>query len=416
MKEVARGRYLNRLVEREFDGLVKVVTGIRRCGKSYLLFTLFRNHLLRNGVPEDHIIAVDLEDFVNIALRDPNTLYEHIRGSMSGKTGRFYVLIDEIQHVDGFVDLVNGLMHLPETDVYVTGSNSKFLSTDIVTEFRGRSEEIRVYPLSFSEFLSVYEGSEQQAWGEYMRYGGMPESIDFTDLHKEEYLRGLVKSVYLLDITERNDVRNPDSLDSLMSALCSSAGSLTNISKIANTMFTLSGKKTDHKTVERYLDLFQDSFLFERSQRYDVKGRKYFDSISKYYVADVGLRNAWLGYRQQEPAHLMENIIYNELRSRGYSVDVGVVVVRTTKGGSPEYTQLEIDFVVNKRNERIYIQSAYSIPDAEKHDREIRPFLRVGDSFRKIIVVSGNEKPWADDDGIMTVGVMRFLLDESLIG
>lgn len=416
MKEVARERYLDRLVEREFDSLVKVVTGIRRCGKSYLLFTLFRNHLLKNGITEDHIIAIDLEDFANIKLRDRDALYDHIKGSMSGKTGRFYILIDEIQHVDGFVDLVNGLMHLSETDVYVTGSNSKFLSTDIVTEFRGRSEEIRVYPLSFSEFLSAYEGSEQQAWDEYMRYGGMPESIDFTDLHKEEYLLGLVRSVYLLDITEKNDVRNPDSLDSLMSALCSSTGSLTNISKIANTMFTVSGRKVDHKTVARYMDLFQDSFLFERSQKYDVKGRKYFDSISKYYIVDVGLRNAWLGYRQQEPTHLMENIIYNELRSRGYSVDVGVVLARTTKEGDPEYAQLEIDFVVNKGNERIYIQSAYSIQDAEKHDQEIRPFLKVGDSFRKIVVVSGDEKPWVDDDGIMTVGVRRFLLDETLIG
>ncbi len=415
MKEIVRSRYLEKLIEREFDGLVKVITGIRRSGKSYLLFTLFRNHLLKNGVPEDHIIAVDLEDFSNIDLRDRNKLYQHIKETMSGKTDKFYILIDEIQHVDGFVDLVNGLMHLPETDVYVICNDSKFLSKDIVTEFRGRSEEIRVYPLSFSEYLSVYEGPEEQAWEEFMRYGGMPETVGFTDSHKEEYLMGLVKSVYLLDIKERNDVRNPDSLDSLMSAMCSSTGSLTNVSKIANTMFTANRKKVDNKTVDRYLDLFLDSFLFERLQRYDVKGRKYFDSISKYYIVDVGLRNAWLGYRQQEPTHLMENIIYNELRSRGYSVDVGVVTVRTTKDNNPKYTQLEIDFIVNKGNDRIYIQSAYSIPDSEKHNQEIRPFLNIRDSFRKIIVVNGDEKPWVDEEGIMTVGVRRFLLDESLI-
>ncbi len=415
MKEIKRDRYLKKLIDKEFDGLVKVITGIRRCGKSYLLFNLFKDHLLEEGVPEDHIIAVDLEDLSNIHLRDRNRLYEHVRSSILGKGGRFYILIDEIQHVDGFVDVVNGLTHLPETDVYITSSNSKFLSSDIMTEFRGRGEEIRVRPLSFSEFLPTFEGSSGEAWDEYMRYGGMPESIGFTAEHKESYLIDLVRSVYLLDITERNDVREPDSLESLMSALCSSVGSLTNTSKIMNTMSTTDHKKIDHKTVSRYLEIFQNSFLFERSQRYDVKGKRYFDSICKYYIADIGLRNAWLGYRQQEPTHMMENILYNELRTRGFNVDVGVVPVRKKNGDKLEYTQLEIDFIANKGYERIYIQSAFSVPDAEKHHQEIRPFLSTNDSFRKIIVVNGSDLPWMDENGIMTVGVIRFLLDETVI-
>ena len=409
MKEIKRDRYLKKLIDREFDGLVKVITGIRRCGKSYLLFNLFKDHLLEEGVPEDHIITVDLEDFSNIHLRDRNKLYEHVRSSILGKGGRFYVLIDEIQHVDGFVDVVNGLTHLPETDVYITGSNSKFLSSDIVTEFRGRGEEIRVRPLSFSEFLPTFKGSSREAWDEYMHYGGMPESIGFTVEHKESYLIDLVRSVYLLDITEKNDVREPDSLESLMSALCSSVGSLT------NTMSTTDHKKIDHKTVSRYLEIFQDSFLFERSQRYDVKGKRYFDSVCKYYIADIGLRNAWLDYRQQEPTHMMENILYNELRTRGFNVDVGVVPVRKKNGDKLEYTQLEIDFIANKGYERIYIQSAFSVPDAEKHHQKIRPFLSTNDSFRKIIVVNGSDLPWMDENGIMTVGVIRFLLDETVI-
>ncbi len=415
MKKIARDRYLKKLVDREFDGLVKVVTGIRRCGKSYLLLNIFKKHLLEQGIPEDHIISVDLEDFSNIRLRDGRELYDHVASSISKKGGRFYVLIDEIQHVDGFVDVVNGLMHLPNTDVYITGSNSRFLSSDIVTEFRGRSEEIRVRPLSFSEFLPTFDGSKEEAWAEYVRYGGMPESVGFTSEHKESYLVDLVRSVYLLDITERNDVREPDSLESLMSVLCSSIGSLTNVSKIMKTMSTTSRKKIDHRTVSRYLEIFQDSFLFERSQRYDVKGKRYFDSICKYYVIDIGLRNAWLGYRQQEPTHMMENILYNELRARGFNVDVGVVPVRKRNGDKLEYTQFEIDFVANKGYERIYIQSAFSIPDAEKHHQEIRPFLSINDSFRKMIVVSGSDLPWIDENGIMTVGIIRFLLDDTII-
>jgi len=414
MKVIPRDRYLHKLVEREFDGLVKIITGIRRCGKSYLLFKLYRNHLIESGVDQGNIIAIDLEDPSYDDLRDYMALYNHIKSSIDGKPGPFYVLIDEVQRVDNFVDLVNGIRHLPDTDVFITGSNSKFLSSDIVTEFRGRSEEIRVRPLSFSEFVSVYDGPKDLAWADYMRYGGMPESVLYPPERKEEYLCNLVRAVYLLDVREKNRIMESEYLEPLMSALCSSVGSLTNISRIVNTMSTAYRTKVDNKTVSRYLEMLLDAFLFERSQRYDVKGRKYFNSICKYYIADVGLRNAWLGYRQQEPTHIMENIIYNELRLRGYSVDVGMVHSRADNGDGPEYIQMEIDFIASKGNERLYIQSAYSIPDEKKHDHEIRPFLKVNDSFRKILIVNGNERPWTDEYGITTIGIMNFLLDENL--
>jgi predicted AAA+ superfamily ATPase len=410
--EVKRDRYLEMLIDRKWNGSIKVVTGIRRCGKSYLLSNLFKDHLISEGVDPGNIVEVALDDIKNKHLREPLALYEHVVASV--KNERCYVFLDEIQLVKGFEDVMNGLIRIKNIDLYVTGSNSKMLSKDVLTEFRGRGDEVRIYPFSFSEFVTAHPGHEEEAWKLYRTFGGMPELLTRTkEAQKTAYLQNLFKKVYLKDIKERNDIRLENELDLITDLLCSSVGSLTNPLKISNTLKSVNRSAIDNETVSRYLDLLEDSFLFEKSKRYDIRGKKYFDTPSKYYVADVGLRNARLNFRQQEETHIMENIIYNELRSRGFSVDVGIVETRTVKKGVTEYKQLEIDFVVNKGSQRYYIQSAYSIPDKEKEDQEFRPLLKVNDSFRKIIVVGDDIYPKRDEKGVLTIGIRRFLMDEN---
>ena len=414
--EIKRNRYLRRLIGRKWNGSVKVITGIRRCGKSYLLFTLFKNHLISEGGSPDSIIAIALDDIRNKGLRDPDSLYSRIVELTDADSEQYYVLLDEIQYVEGFEDVVNGLRHRSNLDIYVTGSNSRFLSTDILTEFRGRGDEVRVYPLSFSEFASVFPDfpESEEIWKLYMTFGGMPELLTRKDdEQRSAYLQNLLSGVYLKDISDRNMIKLADELSLIIDTLCSSIGSLTNPTRITNTLHTSGRRSISKDTVNKYLELLEESFLFEKAERYDVKGRKYLDTPYKYYAVDVGLRNARLNFRQQEPTHIMENIIYNELRSRGYSVDVGVVETRVSKGGVSEYKQLEIDFVVNKRDLRYYIQSVYAIPDGEKRKLELRPFTRVNDSFRKIVVVGDDVRPWTDDNGIFTIGLRQFLLDEN---
>ncbi|MCL2712451.1 MAG: ATP-binding protein [Methanomassiliicoccaceae archaeon] len=412
--EIKRDRYLNRLIERKWNGSVKVITGIRRCGKSYLLFKLFRDHLLSEGVDPKSIIAIALDEKENEHLRDPDVLYPYVLDLTKDRSKKYYVLLDEIQYVNEFEDVVNGFRHKQHLDVYVTGSNSKFLSTDIITEFRGRSDEVRVHPLSYSEFVSAFPEGSRETWDLYMNFGGMPELLTKkNDEIRSAYLKDLFKKVYIKDIFERNDIKLADELELIINTLCSSVGSLTNPAKISNTLRSSGHVSITNKTVNKYLEILEESFLFEKAERYDVKGRKYLDTPYKYFAADVGLRNARLNFRQQEPTHIMENIIYNELRARGYSVDVGVVESRVMKDGESEYKQLEIDFVVNKIDSRYYIQSAYAMPEGKKREQELRPFLKVNDSFKKIMIVGDYLRPWRDDNGILTMGVEQFLLDEN---
>ena len=412
LMEIKRDRYLNRLIKRKWNGSIKVVTGVRRCGKSYLLFKLFKDHLISEGVDADDIIAIALDDIRNIPLREPMALYNHIVNSIKGE--KCFVLLDEIQFVKGFEDLMNGLRQIPNIDIYVTGSNSKMLSKDILTEFRGRGDEIRVYPLSFSEFATAFLGREDEAWRLFRTFGGMPELLSRTDEEQKIiYLQSLVKEVYLKNIKERNDVRLENELDLIVDLLCSSVGSLSNPHRIANAMRTVKHSRIDEETVSSYLNYLEDSFLFERSKRYDIKGKKYFDTPSKYYTVDVGLRNARLNFRQQEETHIMENIIYIELRSRGFSVDVGIVENRNTKAGITENKKLEIDFVANKGSRRYYIQSAYRIPEGEKEEQELRPFSKVRDSFKKIMIVGDDIHLKRDENGVVTMGIKQFLLDEN---
>ena len=415
--EIRRDRYLDRLIRRKWNGSVKVVTGIRRCGKSYLLFKLFRNHLLSEGVPESNIIGIELDDISNRRLRDSMALYEHVVSRVRSADGPCYVILDEIQFVKDFSDTVNGLRHLDDVDIYITGSNSRFLSSDILTEFRGRGDEVRVRPLSFSEFRSAYPDRDVGIlWKEYMTFGGMPELLNRPDDdQKVSYLDSLFREVYLKDIQEHDGIRMPQELSTVLDLLCSSIGSLTNPSKIQNTLSTVNHIKMASNTVARYMDVLCDAFLFEKASRYDIKGRKLLDTPYKYYAIDVGLRNARLNFRQQEPTHLMENIIYNELRSRGFNVDIGLIEQRITIDGRQEYRQLEIDFVVNRGDMRWYIQSAYGIPNGEKMEQETRPFRKIPDSFRRILIVGDDIRPWINDEGILIVGVKDFLLDESLM-
>ena len=410
--EIKRDRYLSRLIKRKWNGSIKVITGVRKCGKSYLLFKLFRDHLISEGVRPEDIIAIALDDIRNTPLREPMALYEKIVGSIKGD--RCYVLLDEIQFVKGFEDVMNGLRQIPNIDVYVTGSNSKMLSKDIITEFRGRGDEVRLYPFSFSEFATAYPGKEDEAWRLYRMFGGMPDLLTRTDEEqKTAYLQNLVKEVYLKDIKERNDVRLGNELDMIVDFLCSSVGSLTNPLKISNTLRSVRNSAIDKETVSRYLGFLEESFFFERSKRYDIKGKKYFDTPSKYYAVDVGLRNARLNFRQHEETHIMENIVYNELRSRGFSVDVGIVETRIKNGDTTEGKQLEIDFVANKGNRRYYVQTAYRMPEEKKKEQELRPLLGIRDSFKKIMIVGDDIYLKRDENGVVTMGIRQFLLDEN---
>jgi len=427
---LSRDLYLEKLIAAKDDGYVKVITGIRRCGKSYLLFTLFKAHLLSAGVRESRIVEIALDSDEFEELRDPRRLSAYIRAKVVRGKGACYVLIDEIQMceevesvIEGskskitFYDVLNGLMRIPGIDLYVTGSNSKMLSDEVATHFRDRGEVIRMHPLTFSEYFKSSGLSEYQAWNRYLIYGGMPEAVlKKTDDARRDYLAGLFKTLYFKDIVERNGLRDDLVLGLLTDVLMSSTGSLTNPSKMANTLSTEQGVKPDVHTVQQYLKFLTQAYLFSKVARYDVKGRRYMQYPSKWYVEDVGLRNARLNYRQSEKTHLMENVIYNELVVRGYNVDVGVVEVKVTaESGKRETRQYEIDFVVNTGFEKLYIQSALELDDDAKRKQETFSLRKTRDAFRKLVVVGGDQPFFTDDDGISFVGVIPFLLDKSIL-
>ncbi len=411
--EIKRDVYLNKLIRKKKNGLIKVITGVRRCGKSYLLFRLFHDHLAESGVPEDHIIETALDDRANKELRDPDVLLKFIKESIRDKED-YYVILDEVQYVDEFEDVLNSLLHIRNADVYVTGSNSKFLSSDVITQFRGRGDEIRVHPLSFSEYLSGYQGTQDEAWDDYLNYGGLPLILAMEEPEdKAEYLNSLFQKVYLSDIVERHNVRNKAELDELVDVLASAVGSYTNINKLVRTFKSVKNKTISDKTIKNYTDYLIDSFLINKADRYDIKGKKYIGKQVKFYFEDIGLRNARLGFRQVEETHLMENIIYNELQIRGYHVDVGVVEYFETKpDGKKGKKQLEVDFVATKGSEKYYIQSAFALRNTGKIEQEQRGLLRIPDFFRKIIVVGDNIKVRRDENGITTIGLRNFLLDK----
>ena len=414
MKRIERDIYLRRLIEGEGNGLVKIVTGIRRCGKSYLLFELFREHLLRSGVPADHILEYNLDMLDNVALREPMAMLLSIRSRLVDDR-KYYIFLDEIQLMKGFEELLNTLLHHRNVDIYVTGSNSRFLSKDIVTDFRGRSLEIRLHPLSFREYLSAFDGSEDDAWDNFFNYGGIPLVLSYPSPEgKMDYLDQLFRQVYVTDIQERHGIRNMEEFDELLNVLASAVGSLTNPQKLSATFRSVKKKSISPHTLRTYIAHLEDAFLLERAMRFDVKGKKYINTPMKFYFEDVGLRNIRLGLRQQEENHIMENIIYNELRVRGCKVDVGVVPIQEfDHDGVHHSRQLEIDFVVYRGSRKYYVQSAFSMADADKAEQERRPLLKVPDSFRKIIVVRDNIGIRHDDFGITTIGLRKFLLDEN---
>lgn len=411
--EIKRDRYLQQLIESRQNGFIKVITGIRRCGKSYLLNVLFYHYLLENGVADDHIIRVDLEDRMNKDLRDPDAMLHYVHDRIKDKE-LYYIIIDEVQLMDEFVDVLNSFLHIDNADTYVTGSNSHFLSSDIPTEFRGRGETIHVYPLSFSEFYSAIGGNKQDAWREYYTYGGLPliQSFD-TEQKKINYLKDLFETVYLADIIERHNIKNENEMHELVLILASSIGAPCNPTKLSNTFKSVKKVKICSQTISNYLTYLRESFLVDKAIRYDIKGKKYINTLSKYYFTDIGLRNAILDMRQQEETHIMENIIYNELRTRGYSVDVGMVEIRKPdKDGKWIRTQLEVDFIANIGSKKYYIQSALSIPDREKEIQESRSLVSIDDSFKKIIIVKDHIMPRRNEDGILTIGLFDFLLNE----
>jgi len=409
MKEIKRDIYLNRLINRKENGLIKIVTGIRRCGKSYLLDPLFKNHLIENGVKEDHIIKLELDKIENEEYHNASKLNEFIKSKIKDKN-MYYILLDEIQLVDGFESVLNGFLYERNLDVYVTGSNSKFLSSDIITEFRDRGDEVKVFPLSFSEYVEAFNGDKYEGWNEYILFGGLPLILSKkTNEEKSKYLKKLFDQTYIKDIVERNNVQRVDILDSVINMLASSVGSLTNPKKMYDTFVSNGEKEISINTVNTYLKYIEDSFIVNKSDRYDVKGKKYIQTPQKYYFSDIGLRNARLNFRQQEENHLMENIIYNELIVRGYNVDVGVVEIRDE---NKSRKQLEIDFVCNLGNKRYYIQSALNLDTREKTIQEERPFMNINDNFKKIIVVKDNIKHWITEEGILVVGIQEFLLNK----
>ncbi len=427
---IERKKYLNLLVDKKENGLVKVVTGIRRCGKSYLLFQIYYDYLLSVGVSADHIITLALDDVENIQYRNPIELGNYIRNQITDKK-MYYVLLDEIQNVAivknpyvqggedtvGFVDVLNGLLHKGNVDVYVTGSNSKMLSSDIATEFRGRGDEIRVNPLSFAEFYAAYEGDKRNAWKEYCMYGGMPYVLSLSSHEKKSrYLSDLFSRTYLSDVLERNKVNDPDILEDLLNVISSSIGSLTNPTKLSYTFKSVKNRAISPRTIDYYLNYLIDAFLISKAYRFDIKGKKYIGTPLKYYFTDIGLRNARLNFRQMEENHIMENIIFNELLMRGFNVDVGVVEYNYKDAtGKSKKTQLEVDFVASLADKRYYIQSALFVGTEEKRLQETNSLNRIDDSFKKIVVVKDNIVPWHDEKGILYVGIEQFLLDESVM-
>lgn len=413
---IQRDSYLKKLIIRRDNGEVKIITGPRRCGKSWLLSHIYKDYLLQQGVAADNIITLDFDkddDKYNFDILDPKAVKEHIYSLIKNDQENYYIFLDEIQELDNFERLVNGLNNHENIDVYVTGSNSRFLSKDIRTIFRGRGDEIRVFPLSFREFNLAMGGDVREAWKIYSTFGGMPRLIHYQDNEQKiNYLQSLWDKTYIDDVVERNNVKNELALSRLATSLCSTVGSLTNPSRIANTLESVQKMKIDSKTVASYIDYLENSFLFESAERYDVKGRRYYETNKKYYCIDVGLRNARLNFRQQEPTHIMENVVYNHLRVLGYLVDVGIVESREMKDGKVSYSQREIDFVANKGSQRYYIQSAYSIPTEEKREQELASLLRISDSFRKIVVVGDEIMPYTDDNGIYFTGLFDFLLND----
>ena len=409
MKEIKRDIYLNKLINRKENGLIKIITGIRRCGKSYLLDPLFKNSLLESGVKVDHIIKLELDKEENKKYRDSHELNEYIKSQIKDKD-MYYILLDEVQMCEGFESVLNGFLYERNIDVYVTGSNSKFLSSDIITEFRGRGDEIRVFPLSFFEYVEAFKGDIQDAWNEYVLYGGLPLIMSKkSDEEKSKYLKDLFDQTYIKDIIERNNIQRVDILDSIINILASSVGSLTNPKKIYDTFVSNGEKEISSNTVNSYIKYIEDSFIVNKSDRYDVKGKKYIQTPQKYYFSDIGLRNARLNFRQQEEKHIMENIIYNELLLRGYNVDVGVVEIREGN----QRKQLEVDFVCNLGNKRYYVQSALTLDTREKTIQEEKPLMNINDSFKKIIVVKDTMKHWITEEGILVIGIQEFLLDKN---
>lgn len=412
---VNRSKYIDQLVRSKGNGLIKIVTGLRRSGKSFLLKKLFRQHLLDEGVAEDHIIIIDMESRKNKNFKDPDFLLDWVEKEMKDDS-TYYIIIDEVQEVNDFVEVLSTLSVTEGADVYVTGSNSRFLSSDVVTEFRGRGDEIHVWPLSFAEFMSVYESSKEEGWAEYLMFGGLPQLLtQVGDDKKADFLRRLYRTVYLRDIYERNPIEMKAEFEELSKTVASSIGAPVNAQNIANTFKSVSKvQDLSVKTISTYLGYMQDSFLIEKSERYDIKGRKYIGALYKYYYQDIGLRNAILSFRQNETTHIMENVIYNEMRMRGWLVDVGNIFHRVrNEAGKQQRVTLEVDFVCNKGSERIYIQSAYKMPDVEKMEQEKRSLKLVDDSFRKIIVVGEHTKSWSDEKGIQIVSIYDFLLNPS---
>lgn len=413
---IQREDYLNKLIARRDNDEVKIITGPRRCGKSWLLKKIYKDYLLQHGVGEEEIIIVsfDIEDETSdVDLSNRETLKKYLYNKIADEDKRYYVFLDEVQEVDGFEKIVNGLNAKENVDVYITGSNSKFLSSDINTLFRGRGDEVRVNPFSFKEFCTDRDESITELWKEYYTYGGMPALRKFSsEEQKVSYLNRLWNKTYLDDVVERNDLRRRDVLESLTDSLCSSVGSLTNANRIKNLLESVQRVKVDVATVHSYIGYLQNAYLFEGAKRYDVKGNRYYDSIQKYYAVDVGLRNARLNFRQQEPTHIMENVVYNELRCRGYAVDVGVVESRTMKDGKSTFSQHEIDFVITNGREKAYIQSAYRLPDEVKREQELYSLRKTGDSFRKIVIVGDDIATYTDSQGIQFMGLFSFLLSK----
>lgn len=411
--EIKRDYYLEQLVKRKNNGLIKIVTGIRRCGKSFLLRTLFKKHLLESGVCEDHIIEMAFDLFDNIEFRDPQKFYPWAKEQVKDEN-KYYFLLDEVQLLGEFVSVLNGLADRKNCDVYVTGSNAKFLSRDIATEFGGRGDEIHMYPLSFSEFMTVYDGNRYDGWNEYITFGGIPLVVlAESDEQKITLLNNLFKETYISDIVKRNKIRNIGGMETLLDILSSAIGALTNPNKLQNTFRSVNKSKITATTITKYIEYLEDAFLIEEARRYDIKGKSYIGTPMKYYFMDLGLRNARINFRQTEVTHSMENVIYNELRMRGYSVDVGnLSIVESGKDGKPVKKQLEVDFICNKGSKKYYIQSAYMLGTEEKMAQEIRPFLRINDSFKKIVITSNTPKPFYTEEGILMMNVYDFLLKQ----
>lgn len=412
--DIKRDKYLSDLVNRMNNGMIKVVTGIRRCGKSYLIFTIFKNYLKEQGVDEAHIVTIELDQRKDKKYRDPDIILEYIESRITDDE-KYYILLDEVQLLKDFEEVLNSLLHIKNIDIYVTGSNSKFLSKDVITEFRGRGDEIHIFPLTFKEFMQAYDGDIYRGWAEYVVYGGLPLTVTMkAEEQKIKYLTNLFEETYLKDIIERHHIEKTQELEDLVNVLASAIGSLTNVPKIEATFRSVIQSNISSNTIRQYIEYLEDAFVINKANRYNVKGRKYIGTPNKYYFEDVGLRNARLGFRQVEETHIMENIIYNELRSRGYSVDVGVVEKRgKNKDGKEERTYLEIDFIANLGSKRYYIQSAFSMPTEEKRDQEKSSLINIGDSFKKIIIVKDVVNVTRDEEGITTMSIYDFLLKEN---